>query len=366
MNRTFRTLIKTVIAILLITVCLLLSFLLYTSISDFQPLKIVPLTADQYVASQIENDTTFTIVSWNMGYSGLGKEMDFFYDGGKKVRASQQMNTKYLRENLMFLENLKFVDFWFFQEIDTHSKRTYFVDQQKQITKHLTAYNTVFSKNYDVSWVPVPIFNPLGKVRAGMMSLSKFAPIETTRYAFPNIAPWPNNLFLLDRCFILSRFLLPNNKQLVLINTHNSYYISNDSLRKLELDIVHQKMIEEFQKGNYVIAGGDWNRLPANYSRLFKGNMKQLQQDMPVFDQYFLSENWNWAFDTIEFTNRELNMPYMSDSSKKSTIDYFIVSPNVKVIENFVYPLNFENSDHNPVFMKFKLKNIILQQTNLP
>ena len=63
-----------------------------------------------------------------------------------------------------------------------------------------------FAKNYDVSWVPVPISNPLGKVDAGMMTFAKYAPIEASRYAYPNIASWPDNLFLLDRGFILMRF----------------------------------------------------------------------------------------------------------------------------------------------------------------
>ena len=29
---------------------------------------------------------TLTLVSWNIGYAGLGDNMDFFYDGGRRVR----------------------------------------------------------------------------------------------------------------------------------------------------------------------------------------------------------------------------------------------------------------------------------------
>jgi len=38
-----------------------------------------------------------------------------------------------------------------------------------------------------------------------------------------------------------------------------------------------------------------------------------------------------------------------------TTIDYFIVSPNIKVLQTKTIDLNFENSDHNPVFIKLCL-----------
>jgi endonuclease/exonuclease/phosphatase family metal-dependent hydrolase len=283
--------------------------------------------------------------------------MDFFYDGGTRVRANKELSAKYLKKNLAFIKSLKTNDFWFFQEVDQQSKRSYFVDQQKELAELLDDYNSCFARNYDVNWVPVPLLEPMGKVMAGMMTFSKFAPIEASRHAYPNIASWPNNLFLLDRGFILTRFLLPNQKYLVLINTHNSYYVNNDSLRKIELDLIHKKMMEEFNVGNYVIAGGDWNRLPAKFKDRFKGNLNKLQQSVPFFADDFVPENWIWVFDDEQYTNRDLISVY-DNNSKKSVIDYFIVSPNVEVVENFVFPLNFENSDHNPVYLKFRLKGI--------
>ncbi len=331
------------------------SFLGFISLSDYDPPVFIPIEINKNNPSQIELDTTFSIISWNLGYNGLGKEMDFFYDGGRQVRANEKLSSKYLTSNFAFIKSLNANDFWFFQEVDQQSKRSYFVDQQKKLVELLDNYNSCFAKNYDVSWVPVPIIKPMGKVKAGMMTFSKYAPIETSRYAYPNIAAWPDNLFLLDRGFILTRLLLPNQKHLVLMNTHNSYYVNNDSLKEIELDIIREKMLEEFNAGNYVIAGGDWNRLPVNFKNFFRGNLNQLQESVPIFTEKFLTEDWKWACDTMLYSNRDLISVY-DENSKKSVIDYFIVSPNIEVVENYVFPLNFENADHNPVYLKFKLK----------
>ncbi len=361
---TIKSIFKKILFLIGMLIILLALFLIYISLNDFQPPDSKSLLVDIKNPSQIEFDSSFSLMSWNLGYNGLGKEMDFFYDEGKQVRANEKLSSHYLEQNLNLVKSRSDIHFWFFQEVDQHSKRSYFINQENELTESLSNYNSVFAKNYAVKWVPVPLLNPMGKVNAGLMTFSKNSPIEALRISYPNIAAWPNNLFLLDRCFILSRYLLPNNKHLVLMNTHNSYYVSNDSLRKVELEIIRQKMLEEYKAGNYIVAGGDWNRLPANFHEDFKGQMKQLQKSVPVFENDFLPKNWLWAYDTTLFTNRELNFPYDEKMSQKSSIDYFIVSPNVEIVENYVFPLNFENSDHNPVFLKFKIKNSINQKTN--
>jgi len=95
------------------------------------------------------------------------------------------------------------------------------------------------------------------------MTFSDFLPTEAIRYAYPLIADWPDKLFLLDRCFLLNRYPLEKGNELVIINTHNSAYVYDSILRIEELQILKKIMLDEFGKGNYVIAGGDWNQKPS-------------------------------------------------------------------------------------------------------
>jgi hypothetical protein len=45
-------------------------------------------------------------------------------------------------------------------------------------------------------------------------------------------------------------------KELVLINTHNEAFDPGD-IRRAQMDYLRTFMIDEYSKGNYVIAGGD-------------------------------------------------------------------------------------------------------------
>ena len=38
---------------------------------------------------------TLTLVSWNIGYAGLGDNMDFFYDGGRRVRDTRARHASF-------------------------------------------------------------------------------------------------------------------------------------------------------------------------------------------------------------------------------------------------------------------------------
>jgi endonuclease/exonuclease/phosphatase family metal-dependent hydrolase len=53
---------------------------------------------------------------------------------------------------------------------------------------------------------------------------------------------------------------------------------------------------------------------------------------------------------------RFTNQPYVEEKSLTSVVDFFLVSPNVKVTKVAVHRLNFEHSDHNPVTATFELQ----------
>ena len=70
-----------------------------------------------------------------------------------------------------------------------------------------------------------------------------------------------------------------------------------------------------------------------------------------------LPEGWTLAYDLSVPTCRSLNQPY--DPSNPTTqyysIDGLILSPNVKMLEVKTIDKGFENSDHNPVQLRFVL-----------
>ena len=123
------------------------------------------------------------------------------------------------------------------QEEDLNSKRSYFANQVEAVGGLFGDYDAFVGINYDVFFVPIPIFEPMGKVKSGLFSLSRHAPVKVDRHSLPGNYSWPMKLFMLDRCFLVKRFPVSNGRELLVINTHNSAY-DDGSLRKAQIDTI--------------------------------------------------------------------------------------------------------------------------------
>jgi len=348
MKRLLRFLLYVIILLILI----IGTFLIVLTIQDYRPPaeKIIYQSQDQVPV--LDTGQTYTVMTWNIGYGGLGKDMDFFYDGGSRVRTDQSTFNQNIEQIMQFLQAARKVDFLFVQELDLIARRSYGVNQFDMMQARLEFAHFAFAKNYDVAFVPIPICNPMGKVLSGLASLSRYKPFESVRYVFPGNYSWPKHLFLLDRCFILNRYQLPDERELVLINTHNSAF-DDGNLRKEQLEILVDVMSREFERGNYVVAGGDWNMNPPGFdeSLIYTGDATMSIQ--PALDKQSFPEGWSIVYDTKVPTNRDLSVPYLKGLTPITIIDFFVCSPNIKVMAVQGVNLGFACSDHNPVIIQF-------------
>ena len=358
MGAIAKRILKTIGWILLILILAFVGFVVYITVTDYKPER-VEVIVERNSIDNVTNLTqnTFSFINWNIGYAGLGKEMDFFYDGGEMSRPTKELSEKYLKDIVDFVINNDTVDFWMLQEADVKAKRSYNKNQVELLTSAKRGSYGVFVKNYMVQYVPVPVDDPMGYVEAGLMTFSNFAPSEAIRYAYPLIASWPDKLFLLDRCFLLNRYPLSNGKDLVIINTHNSAYVYDSLLRVEELQIIKNIMLDEFGQGNYVVAGGDWNQNPPNYKPLGNYNGHKFIDSQVKMNADFMPQGWQWAYDNSAPTNRSNNKPFIIGESTTTCLDYYLTSPNIDIVEVEVIDLKFKDSDHNPIYLKIVLNN---------
>jgi endonuclease/exonuclease/phosphatase family metal-dependent hydrolase len=327
----------------------------WATLADYKPPVATPAEIAGNAPAIDQNDSIFSIITWNIGYFGLGKECDFFFDGGQMTRPAKDQYQHYLQEALKYFENSEKADFYFFQEVDIYSRRSYFDNQVAHLRKIFPGMESSLALNYVVPFVPVPVNHPMGKVNSGLLSFSAFKTGENTRYAFPTSYSWPVRLFQLDRCFLLTRIELPGDKELVLINTHNEAF-DDGSQRTRQMAVLKEMMLQEFSKGNYVIVGGDWNQNPVGYkiSGFRNGDLGRTIE--PAIEPDFLPQDWQWVFDPEIPSNRDVNMPYEKGNTRTTIIDFFVVSPNVEVLEIKTDDLGFEWCDHQPVEMAFRFK----------
>ena len=344
--------IRPLLYFLLLLVGAFLLFLLYASIDNYKPEEVI---AQEIVNEEdiIADSSYLNLLIWNIGYAGLDASMDFFYDGGKQMRPEEEGVRANMKGILSVLSDYRDYDFVLLQEVDKASKRSYRMDQYAAIRDLFAGHQSYFGKNYDVFFVPIPLKEPMGKVESGLMSLSRANPLEVERHSFPGNYAWPMSLFMLDRCFLVKRYKLANQKELVVINTHNSAY-DDGSLRKGQMLYLRGFLTSEYEKGNYVIVGGDWNQSPHGLvpelpEHLYDtDNLTYIEKDYPAPD-------WIWTYDLGIPTNRRVKTPYDQESSLTTIIDFFLLSPNIQVREVRTVDLDFQFSDHQPVQLSVKL-----------
>lgn len=346
-----KKILKLLASIIGLLAVVLIAIILYAVISDYKP-DPTTLVFESNTPSTLADTNEYNLLIWNIGYCGLNKEMDFFYDGGKMVRPEKESVLKNLDAVNAFLGKNDTIDFFLIQEIDKKSKRSYKTNQFEIIDNQLNDYDGYYGKNYDVFFVPVPPNNPMGKVDAGLATYSKFIPKRSVRHSFPGNYAFPKGLFMLDRCFLVNRYNLSNGKELLVINTHNSAY-DDGSLRKGQMDYLKSFLLEEYNKGNYIIVGGDWNQSPFALNHTYKNPFDTI--DNSVIEENYLPKDWTWFFDNSQPTNRRVSTPYNEKTSLTTIIDFYLLSPNIEALTINTINLNFENSDHQPVLAKIKL-----------
>ena len=72
-------------------------------------------------------------------------------------------------------------------------------------------------------------------------------------------------------------------------------------------------------------------------------------------DSEMLPSGWQWIYDPTVPTNRKVSVPFKKGDTFVTLIDFFVVSPNVKVNKVKGINLGFQFSDHQPVWMEIEL-----------
>ena len=119
-------------------------------------------------------------------------------------------------------------------------------------------------------------------------------------------------------------------------------------------------MKEEIDKGNYVIAGGDFNMdLLGDSGSIFGVSGADYSWAQP-FPEDKIPEGFSLVvpFDPEDPVPscRNADSPWDPKTNFQITIDGFLISDNIEVESCEVTDLQFAYSDHEPVQLRFKFK----------
>ncbi len=350
-----KKILKTFGLILLIFILSIVGFFAFLTVMEYRPYPVENPGINSAKSDMIiQKNVPMKISTFNIGYGGLGKNQDFFMDGGTMVRPE---NEGVIRDNLKGInKNIKSMDsdFLLLQEVDVDSKRSYYINQSKEFQRSLDM-NNVFALNFKSAFVPFPLKEMMGKTTAGLNTFSRAAIGTAERVSLPVPFKWPVRTVNLKRCLLISRMKIQgSDKELVLVNLHLEAY--DDGKGKIAQTKMLSKILKkEFKKGNYVIAGGDWNQTLPGYPKvIIKEKDYWKPGEVKISD---MPSEYSFALDPSVPTCRLNHKPYVKGSAENRHyyIDGFIVSSNVKVDKVTTHDFGFEFSDHNPVTMEFRL-----------
>ena len=343
---------KAVCLVLGAVLFLLAALVIFLTVTEYKPAP--SQAADRTVLSKTAAGVKdrVTVYTWNIGYGGLGKDSDFFMDGGEMVdppsRTIVEENMAAVRT---FMEETS-ADGWLLQEVDVNSARTGGMDQFDLLLRGVGG-SAAFAYNYKCPFVPIP-FPPMGRIESGLATFTSAAMEEDARrVSLPCPFSWPVRAANIKRCLLVTRLPVEGtDRELVLVNLHLEAYESGEG-RIAQTRELLALMEAEYARGNYVIAGGDFNQTFPGALDIYP--IRDTEKWMPgVLEADVLPEGWQFACDTTSPTCRLLDQPYCADC-QLYVIDGFILTPNVGVDAVETVHLDFEHSDHNPVRLEVTL-----------
>ena len=342
--------------LLLFIVLLAAALVGYLTLTEFKPADTEAVEIGGKASRTLSQGAAFTVASWNIGYCALGDDADFFMDGGTMVKTADQSSVLHnLEEILRQIDKLR-PDVLFLQETDQHSARSSFVDEYASAASHMEGFTSSFANNFKVAFLPYPV-PPIGRVDSGVATFSAFDVTDAQRIQLPIPFSWPMRMANLKRCLLVSRVPVDGGKELTLINLHLEAY--DDGEGKLaQTKMLSDLMAEEAKKGNYVIAGGDFNQMFSSAdSDAFPA--QEGNWIAPVIDESQFGDGWQFLMDSEVPSCRSLYKPYADadhDTFQYYLLDGFIVSKNIAVQSFAAQDLGFAVSDHNPVVMQVTLR----------
>ena len=344
--RKFIKILLCICGILLAAVILLLATL---TVTDYRPAATETAERSGFGNRQLSTGTPLHLLTWNTGYGGLDAGVDFFMDGGTMTFPSSQSVVEGNVSSIASWLQQSDSDICLLQEVDRDSSRTKHLDELP-LYQQITGMDYSYAPNYRCLFVPFP-FPPLGQMESGIVTLSSCQRTDTSiRVSLPSPYTWPVSTANLKRCLLVDRFpLADSDKELVVMNLHLDAYESGEG-RVAQTKALLDLMQEEYSKGNYCIAGGDFNQLFPDTQERYPIKNTDLWTPGGLTED-LLPDGWQFAFDSTSPSCRLLNQPYdpADEATQYFVIDGFILTPNVTLSEVQTVDLGFANSDHNPV-----------------
>lgn len=290
-----------------------------------------------------------SILTWNIGYAGLGREADFFADKGKSIRALSRNDIQASAHEIAAVLVANDYDVICLQENAAAGFLTRGIPVREIMDSALSRMRRFYWADLKTTLLPRFL-----RFDHGMSSYTALQDEGCHILELPQSDAF--YVGFLKKYYVGQLTRLPIaelGKDWVIINIHLSAFDEGGRVRTAQLREALEYAQREFAKGHYVVFGGDWNmRLcPTEFSHTTEPQYLEWLVDFPVTT---LPKGWQIAADPNTPTMRSLQSVYREGHNFTSIVDGFIASPNVRVDHVKALDLGFQVTDHHPVQATFQ------------
>lgn len=386
MRKLIRKILKIIGSVLAVILLALAGYIiyLYASYHRIEDNLQLQVETTRGTANETNNETTeantlttgkkYSALTYNIGFGAYTPDFSFFMDGGKSSWAKSKESVLETIQGAGELAASKDPDFAMIEEVDLNSTRSYHVNEYNILKDCFPDYYYVFAQNYDSAFLFYPFTQPHGSSKSGIGLFSRYPVTSALRRSFP-VSTSFTKFFDLDRCYSISRVSVDNGKELVIFALHMSAYGNSDAIREGQIAMLAADMQKEYEAGNYVLCGGDFNhdlKASADEENPETGKEDQSNSNSDreyeswayPFPREELPEHFSFCLDQLskeERSNlwnsaRNADMEYIPGETYTVTLDGFIISDNIECLSYENINTGYSYSDHDPVYVEFKLK----------
>ena len=304
-----------------------------------------PDSASARYNTALTTGETYSALTYNLGFGAYTPDFSFFMDGGRSSWAKSKESVQNTIQGAGELIASYEPDFALLQEVDLDSTRSYHVNEYSILKTCLSSYNSVFAQNYDSAFLFYPF--------------TRYLVTDSLRRSFP-VSTSFSKFFDLDRCYSISRLPVDNGKELVIFELHMSAYGNSDAIREGQIRMLADDMQKEYEAGNYVLCGGDFNHdLKAS-----EDDSENRESWAYPFPRASLPDHFSFCIDQLTDEERDslwnsarnADMEYVPGETYTVTLDGFIISDNIECVSYDNINTGYTYSDHDPVYLEFTLK----------
>lgn len=314
----------------------------YSAVAQSRDLERMP-AADLAMAGE-----TLELLVWNLGYGGLGAGSDFVSDGGEHLFPPSRSA---VRDNVAgieaFLATQGDAGVIINQEIARGGPVNYWIDLRARVEHVMRDRDMTFFSDFKTRLMPWPL-----RMNHGQALFSNYAVESAGVVALP---AEDAGIFGVRRRYAAPYVRLAGDARWTVASVHLAAFDEDAVVRTRQLRELLTWADGEYRSGRRVILAGDWNLQIAETNFPHTTDERFLFWLFP-FPQDALPEGWRIAADGAIPSVRTNHRPYVAGENYVTTIDGFIVSPNVEVVDVHGFDLGFEHADHQPVRLRARAR----------